>query len=482
MRITLQIVAGLLLLTAPLLGQIKRLWVLGAAGEMVEYDPATFAVKGTVKVPAEAAQSPQNISVNQLGQILFSPAVSLPLSADDAEEPQKVWFWNGHAASAIDLGLKRELGATGSNQVITEEASTAYLSADGGHLFWFANQARRLTREDLDLSTTTTWEAWRTDSSGAGREDLTSMKLPECRCTTGSCEETCPYGVVWAPDDGVDKFFLMTQFVSGKTGPAYKASSLYQEDGGKWRSTPLDEPLHRVLDAAAGGNVIVDAIPDTGCCGWVNQSNDQTLVFVSGKSRTVFDEQATYKNPDYDVSFFTSNARLSPGAWFCGRDDYGDGAGESGDSVVGPGTGESGGVEADSQGVGGLAGSGSEEDGGYAAASVVSAACHAGGMDQRERSPDRGRTSARGIQRGDGGAEEVECAGGGCGEGVSAVRASTGQESWCERYSRGSYLLCSQSKFPLLAKDARNGAPQTYGYPHLFHFFSGAAAGLSSRS
>ena len=312
MRITLQIVAGLLLLTAPLLGQIKRLWVLGAAGEMVEYDPATFAVKGTVKVPAEAAQSPQNISVNRMGQILFSPAVSLPLSADDAEEPQKVWFWNGHAASAIDLGLKRELGATGSNQVITEEASTAYLSADGAHLFWFANQARRLTREDLDLSTTTTWEAWRTDSSGAGREDLTSMKLPECRCTTGSCEETCPYGVVWAPDDGVDKFFLMTQFVSGKTGPAYKASSLYQEDGGKWRSTPLDEPLHRVLDAAAGGNVIVDAIPDTGCCGWVNQSNDQTLVFVAGKSRTVFDEQATYKNPDYDVSFFTSNARLSP--------------------------------------------------------------------------------------------------------------------------------------------------------------------------
>jgi len=30
------------------------------------------------------------------------------------------------------------------------------------------------------------------------------------------------------------------------------------------------------------------------------------------KKITVFDEQATYKNPDYDVSFYTSNARLSP--------------------------------------------------------------------------------------------------------------------------------------------------------------------------
>lgn len=31
-----------------------------------------------------------------------------------------------------------------------------------------------------------------------------------------------------------------------------------------------------------------------------------------GKKRTVFDERATYQNPDYDVSFYTSNARLSP--------------------------------------------------------------------------------------------------------------------------------------------------------------------------
>ena len=58
--------------------------------------------------------------------------------------------------------------------------------------------------------------------------------------------------------------------------------------------------------------MIVEAIPDTGCCGWSNQSNDQTLVLSDGKKITVFDEQATYKNPDYDVSFYTSNARLSP--------------------------------------------------------------------------------------------------------------------------------------------------------------------------
>jgi hypothetical protein len=48
------------------------------------------------------------------------------------------------------------------------------------------------------------------------------------------------------------------------------------------------------------------------CCGWSNQSNDQTLVLANGKFQTIFDETATYKNSDYDVSFFTSNAKLSP--------------------------------------------------------------------------------------------------------------------------------------------------------------------------
>ena len=295
-----------------MLGQGKRLWVLRASGEMVEYDPDTLAAKQTVKLPAEAASAPQNVSVNHLGQILFSPAASLPLAESDVKAAREAWFWNGRAAVEIDLGIKREVSSTGSNQAVTELAPALYLSADGRHLFWFANQARRLQREELDLSTATTWQAWQTDLSGTGREDLTAAKFPDCRCPSGTCEESCPYGVVWAPGGGVDKFFVMNQFVAGKDEPVYKASTLYREDGGKWTGETLPEPLRRVLDAASGGSAIVEAIPDTGCCGWSNQSNDQTLVHISGETRTVFDEQATYKNADYDVSFYTSSARLSP--------------------------------------------------------------------------------------------------------------------------------------------------------------------------
>ena len=307
----------LLLLTVPLTGQAtleqgKRVWVLRSSGEMVEYDPANFAVKATVKLFAEAGSAPQNVAVNGLGQILVASPVSLPVGEEDMAAPHKAWIWNGKTSATIDLGVKRESSTAGSNQAVTEIAPAVFLSADGAHLYWFANSARRLEREDFDLSITTTWQAWRTDLSGGAREDLASVKLPDCRCPTGACEESCPVGNWWAPENGLGDFFLMTQFVAGKTGAVYKAGTLYRADGGKWTGTALVDPVKRALDADANGDVIVEAIPDTGCCGWVNESNDQTVVRKDGKKLVVFDEQAAFKNPDYDVSFFTSNAKLSP--------------------------------------------------------------------------------------------------------------------------------------------------------------------------
>ena len=293
------------------MAQGKRLWVLRAGGEMVEYDPATFAQKQTVKLPAEAARAPQNVSVNLAGQILFAPTVTLPLAEGD-EASHKVWFWNGGTATTIDQGVSRKVAKEGSNLAITEVTPAPYLTADGKYLLWFANQARRLQREEVDLATTNTWLAWRTDLSGGIREDLTSSKFPECHCTTGSCEESCPYGVVWAPEGGVGNFFMLTHFVTGPTQAEYKASFLYQEENGEWVASAVNPPLRRVLDAAADGNAILEAIPDTGCCGWVNESDDQTLLRLYGKTVRMFDEQETFKNPDYDVSFYTANARLSP--------------------------------------------------------------------------------------------------------------------------------------------------------------------------
>jgi hypothetical protein len=320
----LRFVLSCALLTAiPLMAQNKRLWVLRAPGEMVEYDPATFAAKppvanlaianSAIKLPPEALKSPQSVSVNRQGQILFVPTATLPLAESDADTPHKAWLWNGKAAASLDMGVSRKTAIAGSNVAVTESAASVYLSAEGQHLFWFANQARRLQREEMDLSTTTTRQAWQTDLEGNARQDLASSTLPDCRCPTGSCEETCPYAVAWAPEDGVSKFLLITQFTAGQTGPIYKASVRYLQDAGKWTANPVTPPLQRVLDAASDGNVIVEAIPDTACCGWLNQSDDQTLLRTGEKTLVLFDELATFKNPDYDVSFYTSNARVQPG-------------------------------------------------------------------------------------------------------------------------------------------------------------------------
>jgi hypothetical protein len=298
-------------LAVSLAAQNKRLWVLRAPGEAVEYDSATFAVKQTVKVPVEAVAAPQSFLVNHLGQMLFAVPVVLPLAEGDLTTERKVWFWDGRTASTLVREVARTTSTTGSNLAITESAPMSFLSVDGTHLYWFSNQARRLQRDGVDLSTKTTWLSWRTDLAGAEREDLASIALPDCSCPTGGCEETCPYGVAWVPDDGVGKLFMLTQFVAGQTQPVYKATSLYQESAGKWTATPLDPPLRRVLDAVDAG-AILEAVPDTGCCGWENQSDDQTLLRLRGKTLTVFDELAAYKNPDYDVSFYTENGKLSP--------------------------------------------------------------------------------------------------------------------------------------------------------------------------
>jgi hypothetical protein len=305
-------IVTVLLISIPVLAQSKRLWVLNSSGELIEYDPATFATKQHIKIPPEAAKSPAGISINARGQVLFAPTISLPLSDADTANPHKVWVWSGQASASIDQNVQHKEEERGSNVDVSESIAVPYLSADGSHLFWFANEARRLEREGVDLSTTNSFQAWQTDLEGKAREEIVSSKLPDCRCPTGSCEESCPSFVIWAPNAGVRDFFLSTQFVAGQTSTTYKTTTRYHQEGGKWISTTLPDPLQRVLDANDSGSMIVTAIPDTGCCGWSNQSNDQTLVIADGQSRTIFDEQATYKNSDYDVSFYTAAAQLSP--------------------------------------------------------------------------------------------------------------------------------------------------------------------------
>jgi hypothetical protein len=291
--------------------QGPRIWVLKEPSSIVEYDSTTFSAKQTTAVPSDVLRSPEVLQVNEKGQMLFAPNPDDP-SPDVGKNGERFWFWDGKAGAEVGRESLHTESKTGSNQRIIDSSPDAYLSADGGRFYWFANEFSRLERESVDLAVNTTFRAWSTDSSGKDRHDITSLEMPECRCTTGTCSETCPQLQVWAPQQGVADYFFLSRVIPGQTGTKYISTSLYQLQGGEWHPRDLPELLQRILDTAEDGAVIVNAIPDTGCCGWENQSNDQTILLNRGKKTVLFDEREQYKNPDYDVSFYTVNARLSP--------------------------------------------------------------------------------------------------------------------------------------------------------------------------
>ena len=233
MKTLIPIMCAVICLAGLLEGQSQRLWVLRAPGEAVEYDPATFAEKRRVKIPAEAVTSPQNFSVNSLGQMLFAPPSDLPLGEDDVAAGQKLWLWDGHAVVTLTREVSRHWPPW--DRICNRRGDgRAFSGGRRNSSLLVADQARRLQRDGVDLSTKSTWSAWRTDLAGGKREDLASTALPECSCPTGGCEETCPYGKVWAPKDGVSNFFLVSMFAGRQDRESTNPFFLYQETEGSW--------------------------------------------------------------------------------------------------------------------------------------------------------------------------------------------------------------------------------------------------------
>jgi hypothetical protein len=281
----------------------------------VELDLATFKpTQPPVVLPAPSPANAGRLSLNQGGQILFGPIFS---DSGNAEAGCRAWFWNGQAGVELNCPFRwepaHETEVAGTEQV-TEHDQGAALSRDGKHLFWFANQSRQTGRqgEEGPISVSTTFGLWQTDLGGGNIEQLGSIRFPKCKCTTGACEETCPEGVFWAPDTGVDDFFLVTSFVVGQLQSQSLASFLYRRTQGQWSSQQLSAPLDDTADAAATGDILIEAVPDFACCGWENESDDTTLLERDGKTIVLFDENVRYHNADYDVNFSAEYARLSP--------------------------------------------------------------------------------------------------------------------------------------------------------------------------
>jgi hypothetical protein len=295
----------------------KTLWVLQEPNGIVAYDPNTLVVRSSHQVPSEVFQSPQDLQINGKGQMLFLPAtVREPDGLVHESSNPKVWFWDGSSAKFLNRTITSTHVPSGGNVLVSSAKPRCFLSASGAHLFWFENRLKTLQTPDMgqDISVNTTFHAWQTDLSGEHPEEIATYIFAPCKCETAVCSETCPEASYWLPDNGIEDHFITTHWVPGQLQPEYQASFLYRKSASGWHETKLPSALEQVLDSSSdsSGLALIEAIPDGGCCGWVNGSDDQTLLTRNGKSVVLFDELQQYRNQDYDVSFFTTNAKLSP--------------------------------------------------------------------------------------------------------------------------------------------------------------------------
>ncbi len=262
----------------------------------MEYDLKTGAVLNSVPVPPEVFRQDQPVFVSQRGQVL----VSL-YREDGLAVPMRDWFWDGSTAQILVPTVSPAEDSDG----------WAYprplLSAAGGNPYWFKTEMK-----GTEKAVRPTFRMFRGNLREPAQEQLIQSVSPRCECATGACSETCPVGQAWAPHGVIDDFFFVTYFVPGQLQPTYDSTYLFLKRGGKWTSQRRKEPSELILDAKNRGEVMVEALLDGGCCGWENESSDQTIVSRGAKRLTVFDEWSRYKNQQYDLSFFSANAEISP--------------------------------------------------------------------------------------------------------------------------------------------------------------------------
>jgi hypothetical protein len=283
---------------------LRAIWVLQSDNKLARYDGTQFKLWQTLILPAEARKNPDAISISRGGVVLFA------YPSDGRTALRRYWSSNVYNPEFFGGAWDRR-PATGGGYSVLEATPAIYFSSDGQRLFWFEHREQRLTRGG-DVSRDARFLAWTTDLTGDDPQQVTQFTFAPCKCETGACTETCPEASVWAPPDGVTDFFFVTRWVPGQIGSHYQETALYQNKKGAWTSRKLPHPVERILDAADHGNVYVEAVPDAACCGGANDSDDTTSVVRGDAATVIFDERRRFKNNNYDVSFETANAALSP--------------------------------------------------------------------------------------------------------------------------------------------------------------------------
>jgi hypothetical protein len=246
---------------------------------------------------------------------MFVPATDVPEGGGEAGAPRRAWYWDGRHAAELALEHATRDAQQAAGTSVTETVSRPLLSTAGDSIMWFENRFDKVVETSgAERAVRASASAWRSGADGRGRNPVATFPATgPCQCATGVCSETCPEWDFWSPDGVVGTFFLATRLVPGQLEPTYQETRLYRRSADAWVSTSLPEPIERPLAASRSGHLLVSAIPDSACCGWANEGDDQLVLWRDRKAAVVYDERRRYGNANYDVSFYPLDAGLAPG-------------------------------------------------------------------------------------------------------------------------------------------------------------------------
>lgn len=280
----------------------QSVWVLQPPDRIIEYDVATFAARRTIPVPARVVAHPEYLAVNAHGQLLFAVPAGTALGETPEDSANLVWAWDGSTARE----WPRDTGPEAPRQWFLETGGGALLA-------WETRLHLERDSGGVERSVRTATRLLRTNLSGGDAETVAAIAdLPACACETGVCSETCPIWRAWAPQGVVGGFLLATRFVAGQLQPDYQQSVVHQHQGGRWAARELTAPVTAALAASADGRMLAEAVQDSGCCGWINESSDQLAIIRDGRPTVLYDEWARFENRNYDASFPVAAARFDP--------------------------------------------------------------------------------------------------------------------------------------------------------------------------
>jgi hypothetical protein len=289
----------------------KRVFVLHhETGRVTEYNPVDLRTENQIKIfeyngyqrhegPAYQFRSPtKDILVNQSGNILYyEDRITHQKISGKKLNVRKLCYWNGekwhHAEVSYPEGIYL--------------ISAPFLDEKQAVFYWYVNSGV----ENLIFSNSThptlyinnNFELYRFYfQDGLVQERIIKLVFDECLCSTGVCEETCPIGRMTIFNNIIQQIISVEHFVSGQLGSEIVGTTYYKKYGNNWIEKNKAEIQNQLF---------LSVVEDAGCCGWENESSDQLRVRNGKQKFIIYDEFTRFKNRNYDISFYISNAELS---------------------------------------------------------------------------------------------------------------------------------------------------------------------------